>query len=405
MSNRTRMATIMVVDDTPANLSILRIMLQGAGYRVLVFLNGRAALNAASMNPPDIVLLDIIMPEMNGFEVCERLKADEALKDIPVLFISSLDETADKVKAFAVGAVDYVTKPFRFEEVSARVDTHLRLRKMKLELERHNLYLEELVNEQVREISDSQMATIMAISKLAEYRDDETGHHIERTRMLCRIIAAQLRCNLHYEERISDAYLENIFHAASLHDIGKVGIADSILLKPGKLTSEEFGIMKTHTVIGANTLQTVQSKYPKNAFVNMGIAIARAHHEKWDGSGYPDGLAGEEIPLAGRIMALADVYDALRSKRPYKDPFTHEKSCGIILEGKGKYFDPEVVEAFQRVDARLAQIYDGMDDVEIQSILRNFKNGTSDTSLHLPTIGSKNVPGQFEAQNRISDGR
>jgi len=362
MDKRLETDTIMVVDDTPANLDILRMMLLGNGYRVVAFPNGRMALNAAAMDPPDLILLDVMMPEMNGFEVCERLKAHEALKDIPVLFISALTKTTDKVKAFALGAVDYVTKPFRFEEVNARVDTHLRLRKMKLELERHNLYLEELVNEQVREISDSQMATILAVSKLAEYRDDETGQHIERTRMLCRIIAEQLRCNLHYEEKINDAYLENIFHAAPLHDIGKVGIADSILLKPGKLASEEFEIMKTHTMIGANTLHTVRSKYPKNAFVNMGIAIARTHHEKWDGSGYPDGLAGGDIPLAGRIMALADVYDALRSQRPYKDPFTHEKSCRLILEGKGKHFDPAVVEAFQEVEARFAQIYEGMGD-------------------------------------------
>ena len=355
-------ATIMVVDDTPANLNILRLMLQGKGYRVLAFPSGPAALNAMVINPPDLIMLDVMMPEMSGFEVCERIKADETLKDIPVLFISALTEVADKVRAFAVGAVDYVTKPFSFEEVNARVDTHLRLRKMKLEMERHNLYLEELVNAQVREISDSQQATITAVSKLAEYRDDETGHHIERTRMFCRTIAEQLRRNTFYEDTISDAYLEDIFHAAPLHDIGKVGIADSILLKPGKLTPEEFEIMKTHSMIGANTLLTVSNKYPKNTFVNMGIAIARAHHEKWDGSGYPDGLAGEDIPLAGRIMALADVYDALRSKRPYKEPFSHEKSCAIILEGKGRHFDPAVIEAFEEVEDRFAQILEVLGD-------------------------------------------
>lgn len=355
-------ATIMVVDDTPANLNILRLMLQGKGYRVLAFPSGATALNAMSISPPDLIMLDVMMPEMSGFEVCERIKADETLKDIPVLFISALTEVADKVRAFAVGAVDYVTKPFSFEEVNARVDTHLRLRKMKLELEKHNLYLEELVNAQVREISDSQLATIMAVSKLAEYRDDETGHHIERTRMFCRTIAEQLRRNSHYEDTISDAYLEDIFHAAPLHDIGKVGIADNILLKPGKLTAEEFEIMKTHAMIGANTLLTVSNRYPKNTFVNMGIAIARAHHEKWDGSGYPDGLAGEDIPLAGRIMALADVYDALRSKRPYKEPFSHEKSCAIILEGKGTHFDPAVIDAFQEVEDRFAQILEVLGD-------------------------------------------
>jgi putative two-component system response regulator len=362
MNSEILPATIMVVDDTPANLNILRLMLQGKGYRVLAFPSGRTALNAMNSNPPDLIMLDVMMPEMNGFEVCERLKASQALQDIPVLFISALTDVADKVKAFAVGAVDYVTKPFSFEEVNARVDTHLRMRKMKLELERHNLYLEALVQAQVREISDSQLATIMAVSKLAEYRDDETGHHIERTRMFCRTIAEQLRSNSRYRDIISDAFVEDIFHAAPLHDIGKVGIADSILLKPGKLTAQEFEIMKTHAMIGANTLMTVSNRYPKNTFVNMGIAIARAHHEKWDGSGYPDGLVGENIPLAGRIMALADVYDALRSKRPYKEPFTHEKSCAIILEGKGRHFDPAVIEAFQEVADRFAQILEVMGD-------------------------------------------
>lgn len=362
MSNPAETPTLMVVDDIPENLNLLQDMLQGKGYRVLAFPNGRMALNAAAKSPPDLILLDINMPEMNGFEVCRRLKDDDALKEIPVLFISALTEVTDKIKAFSTGGVDYVTKPFQFEEVNARVDTHLRLRKMKLELERQNLHLEELVSEKIREISDSQLATLLAVSKLAEYRDDETGRHIERTRTFCRIITEQLRLNPHYEKSISDAYVENIFHAAPLHDIGKVGIADSILLKPGKLTSEEFEIMKTHPVIGANTLQTARSKYPKNAFVNMGIAIAHAHHEKWDGSGYPDGLAGEDILLASRIMALADVYDALRSKRPYKEPFTHEKSCGIILEGKGKHFDPAVVETFQELEARFAQIREEMDE-------------------------------------------
>jgi putative two-component system response regulator len=293
---------------------------------------------------------------MNGFEVCERLKADEVLKDIPVLFISALSETADKVKAFSVGAVDYVTKPFQFEEVHARVETHLRLRRLQVELERHNLHLEELVTEKVREISDSQLATIHAVSKLAESRDDDTGHHIERTQTFSKVLAETLRKNPRYAGSINDTFVENIYHASPLHDIGKVGIFDNILLKPGKLTAEEFEIMKTHAMIGANTLQSVRNKYPKNAFINMGIDIARSHHEKWDGSGYPGGLTGEDIPLSARIMAVSDVYDALRSKRPYKPAFTHEKSCEIIMEGAGRHFDPAVIEAFTAVEAEFAEI-------------------------------------------------
>ncbi|MFZ4441288.1 MAG: HD-GYP domain-containing protein [Syntrophales bacterium] len=356
--------TIMVVDDTPANLKLLTEMLQTKGYLVLTFPRGAMALRAAAKKPPDLILLDIQMPEMDGFEVCKRLKANVALAEIPVIFISALTETEDKVKAFAVGGVDYVSKPFQFAEVNARVETHLHLHKMRLELLQHNLHLEDLVKEKVREISDSQLATIIALAKLAESRDDDTGQHIEHTRIYCKIMAEKLRGYSRDTDSIDAAFIEDIYHAASLHDIGKVGISDNILLKPGKLTPEEFEIIKTHTVIGANTLQTAHSRDPRNAFINMGMAIARSHHEKWDGSGYPDGLAGEEIPLTARIMAVADVYDALRSKRPYKPAFTHEKSCGIIKEGSGRHFDPALIEAFMTMKTEFAKIRAQMDGGE-----------------------------------------
>lgn len=361
MNNKNKAATIMVVDDTPANLKLLEEMLQGRGYRVVQFPRGAMALKAAAKNPPDLILLDIMMPEMDGFEVCRQLKADENLKDIPVLFISALDGTNDKVKAFAAGGVDYVSKPFHDAEVLARVETHLKLQRVQRELEKHNVQLESLVREKVKEIADSQMATIIAISKLAEHKDEETGQHVERTRTFCRILAEKLWENNHYSERITDAFIEDIYRAAPLHDIGKVGIADNILLKPGKLTPGEFEIMKTHTTIGSTTLQEVQRRYPNNAFINMGISIARSHQEKWDGSGYPDGLVGENIPLSARIMAMADVYDALRSKRPYKEAFTHEKSCRIIKEDDS-HFDPAIAEAFFAVESEFAKIREHMDD-------------------------------------------
>ncbi len=356
MNNENPTATIMVVDDTPANLQLLEEMLQDRSYRMIQFPRGAMALRAAAKNPPDLILLDIMMPEMDGFEVCRRLKADETLKDIPVLFISALDGADDKVKAFAAGGMDYVTKPFQEEEVLARIKTHLELCRVRRELEKHNANLEDLVREKVQEISDSQLATILAVSKLVAYRDDETGGHIERTREFCRLLAGQLATMPCYAKRISHAFIDNIYHAAPLHDIGKVGIADNILLKPGKLTPEEFEVMKTHTIIGATTLQTVRTRYPKNAFINMGIALTRSHHEKWDGSGYPDGLVGEDIPLSGRIMAIADVYDALRSDRPYKEAIPHEKSCRIIEEGAGRHFDPAVVAAFTPLKSEFAEI-------------------------------------------------
>jgi putative two-component system response regulator len=357
MDETPKKSTIMIVDDNPVNLQLLQRLLDGCGYRVVAFPSGDLALNAAGRNHPDLILLDINMPKMNGYEVCGHLKADEKLKEIPVIFISALNEALDKVRAFSVGCVDYVTKPFQPEEVQARVQTHLRLRSMQLTLEFHNLHLEELVREKVQEISDSQMATILALANLAENRDDDTGKHVSRTQEFCKALAGKLRCHHRYAQSIDEAFLENIYFAASLHDIGKVGIPDRILLKPGKLTPAEFEIMKTHAVIGARTLQASNLKYPRNAFLNMGIAIARSHHEKWDGSGYPDGLGGDDIPLCARIMALADVYDALRSERPYKDAYTHEKSCGIIMEGTGRHFDTVVVEAFTAIQNDFLEVW------------------------------------------------
>jgi putative two-component system response regulator len=349
-------ATIMVVDDTPSNLKLLEEMLRADNYRVVAFPRGDLALKAAVKSPPDLILLDINMPEMNGFEVCERLKADEGLREIPVIFISALAEARDKVRAFAAGGVDYVTKPFHFEELKARTTTHLHLRKLRMELEKHNRQLEEAVRDKVREISDSQLATISALAKLAESRDDDTGQHIERTQTYCRLIITKLKAIPRYAGRIDDKYVDNIFHAAPLHDIGKVGIKDKILLKPGKLDLKEFEVMKTHAMIGAQTLQMARNMYPNNAFLNTGIAIARSHHEKWDGSGYPDGLVGEDIPLCARVMCVADVYDALRSKRPYKPVFSHNEACRIIKDGSGRHFDPLIIETFCTVEPEISAI-------------------------------------------------
>ncbi len=353
--------TIMIVDDTPENLKLLEDMLQKKGYNTVAFPRGAMALRAAKKSSPDLILLDIMMPEMDGFEVCHRLKEDEALKDIPVIFISALDDTANKVKAFSEGGVDYVSKPFHEEEVLARVGTHLDLRRSQNELQKYSLHLEELVDEKMKEISESQVATIHALSNLAEHRDDDTGQHINRTQHFCKLLAEQLRQNPKYTQRITDSFIYNIYCAATLHDIGKVGIPDNILLKPGRLTNYEFEIMKDHVMIGVRTLESVQKDYPNNEFINMGVRLTRSHHEKWNGSGYPDGLVGEDIPLCGRIMAVADVYDALRSKRPYKEPFTHEKAMEIIRKDTGTHFDPDVAEAFIVLEKEFARIRDELD--------------------------------------------
>ncbi|HNW81425.1 MAG TPA: response regulator [bacterium] len=351
---------IMIVDDKPENLKLLSEMLKDKGYRIRTLPSGNLALKAVEVEIPDLILLDINMPGLNGYEVCEILKNDIRFSKIPVIFLSALSGTDDKVKAFQSGGVDYVSKPFQIDEVNARIETHLSLRNLQLKLENQNKNLEEIVREQVREISEGQMATILAMTKLAEQRDDDTGHHIDRTSEFCRMLAKGARDRGLYADKIDDIFIDNIFHASPLHDIGKVAIPDAVLLKPGKLTPEEFEIMKTHTNLGARYLNTVLNRFPKNSFIKTGVKIAISHHEKWNGSGYPVGTSGSKIQLEGRIMAIADVYDALRSKRVYKDAFSHEKSRAIILEGRGSHFDPNLVDVFMDLEKEFDRVRNEM---------------------------------------------
>jgi len=355
MNTNTGASCIMIVDDSRSSLKLLESMLHEQGYKVFPFPNGRQALEWALDNPPDLVLLDIVMPDMDGFKVCECLKRDEKLYDVPVIFISSQNGINSKVKAFGMGCVDYITRPFEFEEVRTRVNTHLRLRQMQIKLENQNRELERLIEEKVEEISESWLATILALAKLSESRDDDTGNHLERVQVLCRLLSARLAELAEYHEIIDKNFIDNIAHASLLHDIGKVGIPDKILLKPGKLDPDEFDVMKQHTVIGARTLETVHEKYQGNVFIEMGIAIARSHHEWWNGKGYPDGLAGRDIPLCARIMAVADVYDALRTNRCYKQAMPHRKAVMIIREESGTHFDPDVVDAFLKLERVLIE--------------------------------------------------
>jgi putative two-component system response regulator len=343
-------ANILVVDDTVENLALLTHMLKECGFLARPVPNGRLALKAARSEKPDLILLDITMPEMDGYEVCHSLKQDLELCDIPVIFISALSQTSEKVKAFEVGGVDYITKPFQIEEVKARVETHLRLNRLQMSLE-------DQVKKQVKEITELQMGMIFGLAKLAEARDNDTGKHLERIRILCELIAKELHKKAEYNCHVTEDYCERIFYASPLHDIGKVGIPDRILLKPAKLTPEEFEIMKTHTLIGAKTLQEVKTRFPKNEFIEMGIKIARSHHEKWNGQGYPDGLSGTKIPLSARIMAIVDVYDAVRSKRVYKSPVSHQETCKIIFEGSGSHFDPALIEVFSQMQNKFNDVW------------------------------------------------
>ncbi len=344
-------ARIFVVEDDKYLLPIIEKMLENFGFTVFSYTSGKEALVAAQIETPDLILLDITMPEMDGYQVCEKLKQNPDFKDIPVIFMSAMSSMGDKIKGFEVGGVDYITKPYYPEELQARVKTHLSLSALRNKLEYQNM-----VEKKIREVSEAQQATIFALAKLAEQRDDDTGAHLERVRDYCEMLAQQLAKDSPYADHISDIFIDCIQHASPLHDIGKVAIPDSVLLKPGKLTPEEFEIMKTHTIIGAENMQTVFNKYADNPFIGMGIEIALYHHERWDGKGYPDGLVGKNIPLSARIMAVADCYDALRSNRCYRKGFDHEKVKEMILEEDGTHFDPEVIKAFLALEEKFSHI-------------------------------------------------
>lgn len=340
--NSEKRHRVLIVDDTPANIHVLMETLRDT-YAIVVATNGEKALRLATgANPPDLILLDVMMEGMDGYEVCRRLKDDVRTQDIPVIFVTTLSETEDETLGLDLGAVDYITKPIQPAIVKARVRNHL-------ELKAHRDNLTDLVAQQVESISSSRLSTIFALSKLAESRDDDTGHHLERTQIYCEMLAKRLQRNGTFPELIDDRFVETIYWASPLHDVGKVAVPDKILCKRGRLDSEEFEIMKSHTVRGSDTLAKVTQNFPDNAFINMGLAIARSHHEKWNGQGYPDRLAGSDIPLAARIMAVADVYDALTSERCYKEAFTHQEATSIIRRDSGSHFDPRVVEAFLEI--------------------------------------------------------
>lgn len=353
--------TILAVDDTKVNLDIL-VGALGERYDLSVAMNGPSALALATDDPPDLILLDIMMPGMDGFEVLSRLKGNPVTAEIPVIFLTALSDVADKARGFKMGAVDYIVKPFQIEEVHARINTHLKLRNAQEELETFNNELQSLVARQVEEINQSQLAMIFALAKLSHTRDDNTGYHLERVQKLCQIMAAALSKNPDYARNVTPKFITTIFHASPLHDVGKVGIEDAILLKPASLTPLEYETMKTHTTIGAATLESVFKHYPNNDFIEMGIEIAKFHHEKWDGSGYPIGLSGEAIPLSARIMALVDVYDALRSRRPYKEPFSHQTALELIVEGAGTFFDPGLAAMFEKINLHFDAVNSELSD-------------------------------------------
>lgn len=336
---------ILIVDDNAENIEILAAILK-SDYSIQIALSGEKALEIAfEKSTPDIILLDIMMPKMDGFEVCRRLKENSTTKNIPVIFVTAMGEMSNEKHGFELGAVDYITKPVSPPIVKARVKTHLAIYDQ-------NRYLEEKVAEKTTllrkaldDLKDSSRETIYRLTQAADYRDEDTGDHIKRMSNYAVTVAEQMGIN--------STTLGWLLYSAPMHDVGKIGIPDKILLKPGKLTEEEWKIMKEHTNIGAKIL-----KGSKAGYIRLGEVIALTHHEKWDGSGYPNGLKGRQIPLIGQIVAIADVFDALSTRRPYKEPFPLEKALQIIQEGSGSHFNPDVVTAFLASKEKILAIKD-----------------------------------------------
>jgi putative two-component system response regulator len=354
--------TLLIVDDTPANLTLLADLLQ-ENYRVKVANNGIKALEYAFAAPPDLVLLDIMMPVMDGFEVCRQLRHAAATRHVPVIFLTAKVATEDEELGFSVGAVDFIHKPISPPIVAARVRTHLAMKQWSDFMRDKNAWLEQEVKRRLSQVQRLQDASIYVMISLAEFRDECTGNHIRRTQEYVRLLAQQLALLPRYASQLTPDYVELLAKSAPLHDIGKIAIPDHILLKPGKLSADEFSIMQTHAMRGYDILCQADGYIGEQGdFLAIAMDIARYHHEKWDGSGYPHGLAGESIPLTARLMALADVYDALHSTRPYKTAMSHAQAADIIQQGRGRHFDPELVDIFLDCAPSFVEIADRWPD-------------------------------------------
>lgn len=360
-----RKPRILVIDDQLDNLLVLDEVL-GADFAVQGLTDGLQALSYLDGGgAADLILLDVMMPGLDGYEVCRRLKAAPATRDVPVIFLTSLEGVADETRGLALGAEDFIHRPFSPPVVAARVRNHLKLARTSAQLRERNEDLERLIAERTaeivrqsselvrreQEVIAAQSATITAFCALAEARDYETGNHIRRTQNYVRALALRLREQRRFRKQLDDETVRLLFRSAPLHDVGKVAIPDAILLKPGKLTEEEWQVMKRHTEYGRDAIASAEEELgeAQASFLRHARDIAYSHHEWWNGAGYPEGLAGAAIPLSARLMAVADVYDALISRRVYKEAYSHEYALGAIAAQRGSHFDPAVVDALFEV--------------------------------------------------------
>lgn len=348
-------AKILVIDDTKTNIEVLEGILSN-DYDIFVALNGKKALVLTEKVKPDLILLDVMMPEMDGYETLRQMQNLNLVQNTPVLFLTAKADAKSEQMGLDLGAVDYITKPFNPDLVRLRI-------KNQLEFKQQRDHLHELVEEKTEDLRKTLKVLLTSLGSLAEFRDPETGEHIKRTQVLVQMLAEKLQKHPRFSQFIcSKEYVDFYATAAPLHDIGKVGIPDDILRKPGKLTEEERSVMSGHAQMGFDVLVNATRELSGHPLVKICADIILNHHERWDGQGYPNKIKGEDIPVGARLMSVADVYDALVSRRPYKEPFTHEVAVAEIVAGKGTQFDPDVVDAFMEIADLLPGIYEQFKD-------------------------------------------
>jgi putative two-component system response regulator len=346
---------IFLVDDNMTNLTAGKTMLKNY-YDIFSIPSGNKLFEILEKVIPDLILLDIEMPEMNGYEAIKRLKTEKKTYDVPVIFLTARNDPGSELEGLNLGAIDYISKPFSPPLLLKRIENHLLIRNQQMALKNYNDNLQQMVRKQTRQVIELQNSILNTVTEMVEFRDDVTGGHIERTQNYLKLLVDALLREKIYWDEVSAWNLEFLIPSAQLHDVGKIAISDAILNKPGKLTSEEFDIMKTHASVGETAIEGIMKTTSENNFLYHAKIFAGTHHEKWDGSGYPRGLKNTFIPLQGRLMAVADVYDALIAARPYKKPLSTQEAERIILEGKEKHFDPVLVDLFQDLAPRFALI-------------------------------------------------
>ena len=351
----THRKTIFMVDDDMTNLVMGNNALNES-YNVFTLNSGARLLKMLENHIPDLILLDVEMPEMNGYDIIQFLKSKERTADIPVIFLTAHNDAASELKGLSLGAIDYIIKPFTPPLLLKRIEVHLLVESQKKQLINFNNNLQVMVDTKTKTVVELKNAFLRTMAELVECRDGTTGEHIGRTELYMRILLEALQAHDSYKNEVASWDTELVLQSVQLHDVGKIAIKDNILKKPGKLTPEEFEEIKTHVKFGERVIEKIKENTTERAFLEQTSIFVATHHEKWDGSGYPRGLKGKEIPLQGRMMAIADVYDALTSDRPYKKAFTHEEAVVIIKQDSGKHFDPDLVDVFLPVSHKFREV-------------------------------------------------